>query len=122
MRTKIFHPKHEKFKSIFKRKPNRNQKKNLKIQTKTQPQTETKFSKTKSISNRKLKLKSQNQTETLTRIFKTKSKPQSKPNRKENKLRRSRIERKTNFIVTLDVLCYNQLDKLEFVEMIRWSI
>ena len=42
MRTKIFHPKHEKFKSIFKRKPNRNQKKNLKIQTKTQPQTETK--------------------------------------------------------------------------------
>ena len=47
MRTKIFHPKHEKFKSISKRKPNRNQKKNLKIQTKTQPQTETKFSKTK---------------------------------------------------------------------------
>ena len=111
MRTKIFHPEHEKFKPIFKRKSTQNQKKNFKIQTQTQPQTETKFSKTKSISNRKLKLKSQNQTETLTRIFKTKSKPQGKPNRKENKLRRSRIERKTNFIATLDVLCYNQLDK-----------
>ena len=47
MRTKIFHPEHEKFKSIFKRKPNQNQKKIFKIQTKTQPQTETKFSKTK---------------------------------------------------------------------------
>ena len=47
MRTKIFHPKHEKFKSIFKRKSNQNQKKIFKIQTQTQPQTETKFSKTK---------------------------------------------------------------------------
>ena len=47
MRTKFFHPKHEKFKSIFKRKSNPNKKKNFKIQTKTQPQTETKFSKTK---------------------------------------------------------------------------
>ena len=119
MRTKIFHPKHEKFKSIFKRKSNQNQKENSKIQTKTQPQTEIKFSKTKSIFNRKLKLKSQNQPKTLTKIFKTKSKPQSKPNRKENKLRRNRIEIKTNFIVTHDVLCYNHLDKLEFfVEVI----
>ena len=47
MRTKIFHPEHEKFKPIFKQKPNPNQKKNFKIQTKTQPQTETKFPKTK---------------------------------------------------------------------------
>ena len=47
MRTKFFHPEHEKFKPIFKRKPNRNQKKNFKIQTKTQPQTGIKFSKTK---------------------------------------------------------------------------
>ena len=47
MRTKFFHPEHEKFQPIFKRKPNRNQKKNFKIQTKTQPQTETKFPKTK---------------------------------------------------------------------------
>ena len=44
---KIFSPWTRKIKPIFKRKPNRNQKKNLKIQTKTQPQTETKFSKTK---------------------------------------------------------------------------
>ena len=47
MRTKIFHPEHEKFQPISKRKPNQNQKKNFKIQTKTQSQTETKFSKTK---------------------------------------------------------------------------
>ena len=82
MRIKIFHPEHEEIEPIFIRKPNPNQKKKFKLQTKTQPQTETKFSKTK-------------------------SKPQSKPNRKENKLRRNRIERKTNFIVTHDVLCYN---------------
>jgi hypothetical protein len=119
MRTKIFHPEHKKFKPIFKRKPNRNQKKNLKIQTQTQPQTETKFSKTKSISNRKLKLKSQNQTETLTRNFKIKSKVQKKSNLKENKLSRNQIEIKTNFFVTHDILCYNQLDKLEFVEVIN---
>ena len=99
MRTKIFHPEHEKFQPIFKRKPNRNQKKNFKIQTKTQPQTETKFSKTKSISNRKLKLKSQNQTETLTRNFNIKSKVQKKSNRKENKLRRNRIENKINLLL-----------------------
>ena len=47
MRIKFLHPEHKKIKPIFKRKPNPNQKKNLKIQTKTQPQTETKFSKTK---------------------------------------------------------------------------
>ena len=110
MRTKIFHPEHKKIKPIFKRKPNQNQKKIFKIQTKTQPQTETKFSKTKSISNRKLKLKSQNQTETLTRIFKTKSKPQSKPNRKENKLRRSRIENEVNFIVISAYITHNTFD------------
>ena len=110
MRTKIFHPEHEKFKSIFKRKPNQNQKKIFKIQTKTQPQTETKFSKTKSISNRKLKLKSQNQTETLTRIFKTKSKPQIKPNRKENKLRRNQIENEVNFIVISAYITHNTFD------------
>ena len=48
MRTKFFHPEHEKFKPIFKRKPNPNKKKNFQFQTKTQSQTETKFSKNKS--------------------------------------------------------------------------
>ena len=82
--------------------------------TKTKPKSEENFQKSNQNSTTNWNKIFKNQTETLMRIFKTKSKPQSKPNRKENKLRRNRIENKTNFIVTHDVLCYNQIDKLEF--------
>ncbi len=78
MRTKIFHPEHEKFKPIFKRKPNQNQKKNFKIQTQTQPQTETKFSKTKP--KRSLKFSKLNPN------------PRANPIEKKNKFNRNKIE------------------------------
>lgn len=79
----------------------------------TQIKIRRKFSKVKPKLNHKLKQNLQKPNRNPRKNFQNQIKPQSKPNRKKNKLRRNRIENKINFIVTLDVLCYNQLDKLE---------
>ena len=78
MRIKFLHPEHEKFKPIFKRKPNPNQKKIFKIQTKTQPQIETKFLKTKPKPSQE--------------FSKPNPTPRANPIEKKNKFNRNKIE------------------------------